>query len=190
MIAPIRGRSLGCSGPAACQSRGRQPHRAGRVERSATRGADAGARRRCEVTPWRATMVAPAARGSAHLSFAVPWVAAADNHLSSILGGRLAKRPDGSPAGLRLLPNDRAPELDIRLRAGFIERRLRATEARTRPDRTIPFAGETLGHHSCSAWVASFELFDQDLPGGWALGPSRPCCHPPMAGRFSAPATG
>jgi hypothetical protein len=34
-------------------------------------------------------MVAPAARGSAHLSFAV--VAAADNHLSSMSGGQLGK---------------------------------------------------------------------------------------------------
>jgi hypothetical protein len=36
-------------------------------------------------------MVAPAARGSAHLSFAVPWVAAADDHLSSMPGGQLGK---------------------------------------------------------------------------------------------------
>ena len=75
-----------------------------------------------------------------------------------------AKRPDGSRAGSRLLPNDRAPEPDIRLRAGSMERG--ASPDPTRSHNSL--AGETLGHHRWPASIASFKLLDQDLPGGWA----------------------
>jgi hypothetical protein len=95
-----------------------------------------------------------------------------------------AKRPDGPRAGLWLLRHDRAPEADIRLRAGAMERG--ASPDQTRSHNSL--AGETLGHHRVARLDRIVQAARPRFARRLGFSRSRSCWHQPMSGRFSAPA--